>query len=118
VCDTDGIMERQHPVIAFLVASPFEILDLTGPSSVFERATANGERYYSIQILFTGSGGSVETAGGMSIGNARKYSDYAGPIDTLIAIGGDGAVAPQSPEYSPMLPEESISNTSKGCWSG
>jgi hypothetical protein len=41
----------------------------------------------------------------MSIGNARKYSDYAGPIDTLIAIGGDGAVAPQSPQLSKWLRE-------------
>lgn len=95
--------DRRRPVIAFLVASPFEILDLTGPSSVFERSTVNGERYYSIQILSTGSGGTIETAGGMTISNACKYSDYAGSIDTLIAIGGDGAVAPQSPELYKWL---------------
>ena len=29
---------RHHPVIAFVVPYPFEILDLTGPVSVFERA--------------------------------------------------------------------------------
>jgi transcriptional regulator GlxA family with amidase domain len=96
---------RHHPVIAFLVPSPFEILDLTGPVSVFERATSNGERYYTIQILSTRSGGTVETAGGMSIGNACKFSDYVGPIDTLIAIGGDGAVAEQSPELPKWLQE-------------
>jgi len=94
-----------HRVIAFLVASPFEILDLTGPSSVFERATTNGERHYLIQILSTGSDDTVETAGGMTIGNSRKYSDFAGPIDILIAIGGDGAVVPQSPELSKWLRE-------------
>lgn len=94
-----------HPVIAFLVPSPFEILDLTGPVSVFERATTNGERHYSVQVLSTQSSGTVETAGGMTIGNALKYSDYAGSIDTLIAIGGDGAVAPQSPELSKWLRE-------------
>ena len=69
-------MRRHRPVIAFLVASPFEILDLTGPASVFERSTTNGERYYSIQILSTQSGGTVKTAGGMTISNACKYSDY------------------------------------------
>lgn len=102
--DTDGVMKRQ-PVMAFLVASPFEILDLTGPASVFERSTANGERYYAIQILSTQPGGSVTTAGGMTVSNACKYSEYAGSIDTLIAIGGDGAVAQQSPELSTWLRE-------------
>jgi transcriptional regulator GlxA family with amidase domain len=41
----------------------------------------------------------------MSIGNACKFSDYVGPIDTLIAIGGDGAVAEQSPELPRWLQE-------------
>jgi len=97
--------DRRHPVIAFLAASPFEILDLTGPSSVFERAISRGESYYSIRILSTRSGDTVETAGGMTIGNACKFSDYTGPIDTLIAIGGDGAIASQSPELSKWLQE-------------
>ena len=96
---------RTHPVIAFLVPSPFEILDLTGPTSVFEWATTNGARHYSIQILSTRSGGTVETTGGMTISNACKYSDYEGSIDTLIAIGGDGAVAQQPPELSKWLQE-------------
>jgi transcriptional regulator GlxA family with amidase domain len=73
--------------------------------SVFERGTVNGERYYSIQILSIQSGGTVTTAGGMTISNACKYSDYAGSIDTLIAIGGDGAVAEQSSELPKWLRE-------------
>jgi len=96
---------RNHPVIAFLVPSPFEILDLTGPVSVFERAATNGERHYSIQILSTRTGATVETAGGMTVSNACKYSDYVGPIDTLIAIGGDGAVVQQPPELAKWLHE-------------
>jgi len=98
-------MTRRQPVIAFLVASPFEVLDLTGPVSVFERAATDGERYYSIQILSTRSDGAVKTEGGMAIANTCKYSDYAGPIDTLIASGGIGAVTPQPPEVSKWLRE-------------
>jgi transcriptional regulator GlxA family with amidase domain len=98
-------MGRHHPVIAFLVPSPFEILDLTGPVSVFERATRDGERHYAIQILSTRSDGAVKTEGGMAIGNTCKYSDYAGPIDTLIASGGVGAVAQQPPELTKWLRE-------------
>jgi len=43
-------MQRRQPVIAFLVASPFEVLDLTGPVSVFERAATDRRhrRYRSI----------------------------------------------------------------------
>jgi transcriptional regulator GlxA family with amidase domain len=96
-------MRRRHPVIAFLVASPFEILDLTGPTSVFERATSDGGRHYSIQILSTQAGGTITTAGGMAVSNAIKFSEYVGSIDTLIAIGGEGAVARQSPELATWL---------------
>jgi transcriptional regulator GlxA family with amidase domain len=97
------MMERQHPVIAFLVASPFEILDLTGPVSVFERCTTNGERHYSIRILSTRSDGAVTTEGGMVISDTRRYSDYLGPIDTLIVSGGVGVVAPQPLELTEWL---------------
>jgi transcriptional regulator GlxA family with amidase domain len=94
------VMERERPVIAFVVASPFEILDLTGPVSVFERCTTNGEPHYSIRILSTRSDGAVKTEGGMVISDTCKYSDYLGPIDTLIVSGGVGVVAPQPPEVT------------------
>ena len=98
---------RNHPVIAFVVPYPFEILDLTGPVSVFERAALNGERYYSVRILSTRSNGAVTTEGGMVIADTCKYSDYVGPIDTLIVSGGVGAVSPQPPELMDWLRERS-----------
>ena len=96
---------RHHPVIVFVVPYPFEILDLTGPVSVFERAVVNGERHYSIRILSTRSNGAVTTEGGMIIADTCKYSDYVGPIDTLIVSGGVGAVTPQPPELTNWLRE-------------
>ena len=41
----------------------------------------------------------------MAIGDTCKYSDYAGPIDTLIVSGGVGAVTPQPPELTNWLRE-------------
>ena len=113
---------RHRPVIAFLVPSPFEILDLTGPVSVFERAAVNGERYYSIRILSTRSDGAVRTEGGMAIADTCKYSDYVGPIDTLIVSGGVGAVPPQSPELTKWLRERAtrtrrVASTCTGAFS-
>jgi transcriptional regulator GlxA family with amidase domain len=102
-------MRPRPPVIAFLVASPFELLDLTGPASVFEIPTTKGKPYYSLQILSTQSGGSVRTNGGITVSNACKYSDYEGPIDTLITIGGEGAVGQQSPELLKWVRERASS---------
>lgn len=34
----------------------------------------------------------VQSVGGFTLGNACFYADYVGPIDTLIAIGGEGAM--------------------------
>src|SRR5258706_8239676 len=101
-------MRHYPPVIAFLVASPFELLDLSGPAAVFEIPTVKGKPYYSLQILSTQSGGSVRTNGGITISNACKYSEYQGPIDTLIATGGEGAVEQQSPELLKWLRERSF----------
>src|SRR3984957_3952949 len=101
-------MRHHSRVIAFLVASPFEVLDLTGPLSVFTYPTVKGKPYYSFQILSTQSGDHVRSRGNISIGDARRFSDYEGAIDTLIAIGGEGAVEQQSPELLNWLRERSI----------
>jgi transcriptional regulator GlxA family with amidase domain len=104
LCDNVAMTVRHHPVIAFVVPYPFEILDLTGPVSVFEHAAVNGERYYSIRILSTRSNGAVTTEGGMAIADTCKYSDYEGPIDTLI-VSGDPTVSPQPPELTKWVRE-------------
>ena len=43
----------------------------------------------------------------MVIADTCKYSDYVGPIDTLIVSGGVGAVSPQPPELMDWLRERS-----------
>src|ERR1700752_1596737 len=52
--------------------------------------------YYSLRILSATSGDTVTSMGGISIGTARRFSEYTGPIDTLIVVGGVGSVAHQS----------------------
>jgi transcriptional regulator GlxA family with amidase domain len=88
-------MRPRSPVIAFLVASPFELLDLTGPASVFAYPMVRDRPYYLFQILSTTSGDTVQGMGGISVADTRRFTDYTGPIDTLIVVGGAGSVEHQ-----------------------
>jgi transcriptional regulator GlxA family with amidase domain len=81
-------MTPGSPIIAFLVASPFELLDLTGPAAVFAYPTVKNKPYYSFRILSAESGETVKSMGGLSLADTSRFSDYSGPIDTLIVVGG------------------------------
>jgi transcriptional regulator GlxA family with amidase domain len=59
--------------------------------------------YYSFRILSTESGETVKSMGGFSIGDTSRFSDYTGPIDTLIVVGGLGSMERQSPELLKWL---------------
>ena len=96
-------MPSSPRVIAFLTASPFELLDLTGPAAVFSIPSTKGKHNYFLQILSTTSGSSVRSTMGITIANACKFDQYAGPIDTLIAIGGEGSIEYQSAELLQWL---------------
>lgn len=85
-------MATRSRVIAFLVASPFELLNLMGPASVFSNPQVNGKQQYALKILSMQPTSEVQSVGGFTLGNACFYADYVGPIDTLIAIGGEGAM--------------------------
>jgi len=85
-------MATRSRVIAFLVASPFELLNLMGPASVFSNPQVNGKQQYTLKILSMQPTSEVQSVGGFTLGNACFYADYVGPIDTLIAIGGEGAM--------------------------
>jgi transcriptional regulator GlxA family with amidase domain len=92
-------MGNRPRVIAFVVAPPFELLDLTGPAAVFAYTSSKGKPSYSLRILSSQKGSSVESIGGLKIGDSCHYQDFTGPIDTLIVIGGEGAIDHQSPDF-------------------
>lgn len=96
-------MTSRSPIIAFLVASPFELLDLTGPAAVFAYPTVKNKPYYSFRILSAESGETVKSMGGLSIADTWRYLEYNGPIDTLIVVGGLGSIEHQSPELLKWL---------------
>src|ERR1700733_15192087 len=100
-------MPSPSRVIAFLTASPFELLDLTGPAAVFALPKSKGKPNYSLRILSTTSGSFVQSTTDVTIANACKFSQYTGPIDTLIAVGGEGSLDHQSPELLQWLRKRS-----------
>jgi transcriptional regulator GlxA family with amidase domain len=96
-------MGELSPVIAFLAASPFELLDLMGPAAVFANPTLKDKPYYSFRLLSTASGDTIKSMGGLAIGDACRFSEYPGAIDTLIVVGGLGSVENQSSDLLEWL---------------
>lgn len=81
--------------IVFLVAPPFQLLDLTGPYSVFAEAnTASGKSDYTLQIVSTTRDDSLASTAGLSVTSQHYYQDFKQPIDTLLIVGGQGAMRP------------------------
>ena len=81
--------------VVFLVAPPFELLDLTGPYAVFAEANASSRRSeYALEIVSTNRKQSVASSAGVSIIAQHYYQDFRKPIDTLLLIGGSGAMRP------------------------
>ncbi|MFD3735742.1 GlxA family transcriptional regulator [Streptomyces sp. NPDC058632] len=74
--------------IVFAVFPDFQILDLTGPHEVFTQAG----RLTGGVVLETvaAAAGPVPSSGGLAVSPTLTIDEAAGPVDTLIAVGGRG----------------------------
>ena len=76
---------RQIALIAF---DGFQILDITGPASVFSAANdALGKPYYQV-VTVSAKGGLVSSHSGISIQSQSYKSSKSASIDTLLVAGG------------------------------
>jgi len=76
---------RQIALIAF---DGFQILDITGPASVFSAANdALGKPYYQV-VTVSAKGGLVSSHSGISIQSQSYKSSKSASIDTLLIAGG------------------------------
>ncbi len=91
-------MPSRPRVIAFIVAPPVDLLNLIGIASVFSYPVVEGKPSYALKILSTSSEPEVQGMAGISVSNGVLFSEYNGPIDTLIAISGEGALGQLSPD--------------------
>ncbi|MDT0269756.1 GlxA family transcriptional regulator [Streptomyces sp. DSM 44915] len=74
--------------IVLVVFPGFQILDLTGPHEVF---TAAGRQAGGLEIdVVAAEPGPVAAGSGLRIAPTRTLEECAGPVDTLIAVGGSG----------------------------
>jgi transcriptional regulator GlxA family with amidase domain len=77
--------------IVFAVYPGFQILDLTGPHEVFTQAgRLTGE---TVITTVAAAPGPVPSSGGLAITPTLTIDEAAGPVDTLIAVGGRGVEA-------------------------
>lgn len=76
-------------VIAFFVYENFQLLDAAGPISAFEIAgRLEGPDIYSLKVV-SKSGGLVLSSSGVALPTWPLTE--IGAVDTLIAVGGEGA---------------------------
>lgn len=74
--------------IALIPFDGFQILDITGPASVFSAANdALGKPYYQA-VTVSAKGGLVSSHSGISIQSQSYKSSKLAPIDSLLIAGG------------------------------
>lgn len=73
--------------IAILVYPQFQILDAVGPTTVFELADQIEPGHYERRIISM-DGGTIVSSSGVALSSER--AEEIGPVDTLIAVGGNG----------------------------
>lgn len=74
--------------ILFVVFPGFQILDLTGPHEVFTQA---GRLTGGIVVeTVAPEPGPVPSSGGLAVSPTLTTDEAAGPVDTLVAVGGPG----------------------------
>jgi transcriptional regulator GlxA family with amidase domain len=85
--------------VAFLVIPPFVELDLFGPMNVFALAGGDrdklpepDQRLYRTTLLTAGPDLAVQGECGVTLLAHQRYSELAEPPDTLIVVGGVGAL--------------------------
>jgi transcriptional regulator GlxA family with amidase domain len=89
-------MPHRPKVVAFLVGSPVDLINLVAISSVFSYPKIDGKPAYVTRLLSMHSEREVRGRDGITVTNCIPFSEYVGAVDTLVAIGGEGVFAEPS----------------------
>jgi transcriptional regulator GlxA family with amidase domain len=75
--------------VGFLTFNGIQILDVTGPASVFAAANdAANTPYYDVRIL-SADGGLIQSNSAIAIATESLRNIASGSVDTLLIVGGD-----------------------------
>ena len=89
-------MPHRPKVVAFLVGSPVDLINLVAISSVFSYPKIDGKPAYVTRLLSMHSEREVRGRDGITVTNCIPFSEYVGAVDTLVAIGGESVFAEPS----------------------
>lgn len=94
-------------VVLFAVPPVME-LDIVGPLSVFSavnRMPGRADSGYDIELVTTGAERSVAGVSGLSLVAHRHYHEVREEVDTLLVVGGSGALTTRDPAVLGWLRE-------------
>lgn len=94
----------QSRLIAFLVFDGFEIIDHSGPASVFAAAgtvSDGGIRYD--QVVFSVTGGIITANTGLEVSTRPVPTQQVPQIDTLFIVGANGAELKEALDRSDLI---------------
>jgi transcriptional regulator GlxA family with amidase domain len=94
-------------VVLFLLPERFELLDLAGPLEVFSSLPVGAGQAYQAALVATKAGDSASSAAGINVGPVQHFSKFDGRVDTLLVVGGPGALRPQRPAVVAWLQDQS-----------
>ncbi len=86
--------------VVLLAAPPAMELDIVGPATVFAAVNhmdGRTEPAYEIELATTGSERVIAGSSGLSLIAHHHYREVRGKIDTLLVVGGAGALAVHDP---------------------
>jgi transcriptional regulator GlxA family with amidase domain len=86
-------MPNPTRVIAFLVAAPVDLLNLVGLISVFSHPKVEDRPAYLTTILSVDRGAEVRGTCGIAVRNIVPFSEYKGPIDTLVIVSAEHPIS-------------------------
>ena len=85
--------------VVLVVFPGLQGLDLIGPAEVFAAANQEvGRPAYRVRVAAT-TPGPAASSSGVAIVAGEAIDDVAGPIDTLMVVGGDGTYGAVADEH-------------------